>query len=77
VNIDCVQLWYMNTGAGPFEDWAEDWFHEDDVQLSHSLETDFGGGWTLDVLVCLCKKLTLTIRQGKTEKIDRQLYLIK
>jgi len=30
-NIHYLVLRYVNTGAGPFEEWAEDWLHEGEV----------------------------------------------
>jgi hypothetical protein len=30
-NISYLVLWYMNTGAGPFEEWAEEWLHVGEV----------------------------------------------
>jgi len=30
-NISYLVLRYVNTGAGPFEEWAEDWLHAGEV----------------------------------------------
>jgi len=30
-DIDYVVLRYMNTGAPPFEEWAEEWLHDGEV----------------------------------------------
>jgi hypothetical protein len=30
-NIDYLGLRYLNTGASPFEEWAEEWLHEGEV----------------------------------------------
>ena len=30
-NISFLVLRYVNTGAGPFEEWAEDWLHDGEV----------------------------------------------
>jgi hypothetical protein len=30
-NIEYLVLRYLNTGALPFEEWAEDWLHEVEV----------------------------------------------
>jgi len=30
-NIDYVVLRYLNTGASPFEEWAEEWLHNGEV----------------------------------------------
>jgi hypothetical protein len=30
-NIDYLVLRYVNTGAGPYEEWAEDWLHDGEV----------------------------------------------
>ena len=30
-NIDYLVLRYVRTGAGPYEEWAEDWLHDGEV----------------------------------------------
>jgi hypothetical protein len=30
-DINYLVLRYVNTGAGPFEEWAEDWLHDGEV----------------------------------------------
>jgi hypothetical protein len=30
-NIQYLVLRYVNTGAGPYEEWAEEWLHEGEV----------------------------------------------
>jgi hypothetical protein len=30
-NINYLVLRYVNTGAGPFEQWAEEWLHSGEV----------------------------------------------
>jgi hypothetical protein len=30
-NIDYLVLQYVSTGAGPFEEWAEEWLHNGEV----------------------------------------------
>ena len=30
-NIDCLVLRYLNTGALPFEEWAEEWLFDGEV----------------------------------------------
>ena len=30
-NINFLVLRYVKTGAGPFEEWAEDWLHDGEV----------------------------------------------
>jgi len=30
-NINYLVLRYVNTGAGPFEEWAEEWLHNGEV----------------------------------------------
>jgi hypothetical protein len=30
-NIQYLALRYVNTGAGPYEEWAEEWLHEGEV----------------------------------------------
>jgi hypothetical protein len=30
-NIDCLVLKYLNTGARPFEEWAEEWLFDGEV----------------------------------------------
>jgi hypothetical protein len=30
-NINYLVLRYVNTGAGPFEEWAEEWLHDGEV----------------------------------------------
>jgi hypothetical protein len=41
-NIDYLVLRYLNTGALPFEQWAEEWLFDGEVWSSFTLETDSG-----------------------------------
>jgi hypothetical protein len=33
-------LRYVNTGAGPYEEWAENWLHEGEAWTSYTKATD-------------------------------------
>jgi hypothetical protein len=41
-NIDYLVLRYLNTGALPFEQWAEEWLFNGEVWSSFTSETDSG-----------------------------------
>jgi hypothetical protein len=41
-SIDYLVLRYLNTGIPPFEEWAEEWLQEGEIQFSHLLATDLG-----------------------------------
>jgi hypothetical protein len=42
--INYLVLRYPNTGAPPFEEWAEKWLHSGQVQSSCTKEKAFGEG---------------------------------
>jgi len=66
-NIDYLVLRYLNTGAPPFNEWAEEWLHNREVSSSFMKETGFGGNSILVALAYRCKRLSLRIRQGEKE----------
>jgi len=57
----------MNTGAPPFEEWAEEWLHDAEVESSSSLEPDCGEDLIWCTLALWCKRLSLMIRRGEKE----------
>jgi hypothetical protein len=40
----------LNTGALPFEGWAEEWLFDGEIQCSFTSETDSGGDLISDAL---------------------------
>jgi hypothetical protein len=42
-SIDYLELRYLNTGAQPFEEWADEWLHHGEALSSYILETVSGG----------------------------------
>jgi hypothetical protein len=43
-NIGYLVLQYLNSGAAPFEERAEEWSHHGEIKSSSILATGFGGG---------------------------------
>jgi len=41
--IDYLVLRYLNTGAPPFEEWAEEWMNDGEAYTSYTREKVFGG----------------------------------
>jgi hypothetical protein len=50
-NINYLVLRYVNTGAGPYEEWAERWLHDWEVYSSCTKVTDCGEGLIWRALV--------------------------
>jgi hypothetical protein len=49
--------------------------HNGDEESSYTKETDFGGGLILVALVIQYKRLSVRMRGGEKEMLDRQSYL--
>ena len=41
-NIDYLVLRYLNTGAWPFKEWADEWLHDGEIWSSYTSETVCG-----------------------------------
>jgi len=60
---------YLDTRVQPFEEWAEEWLHDGEVESTNMRETGFGGDLIWHALASQCKRLSLRIRRGKKEII--------
>jgi hypothetical protein len=72
-NIHYLVLRYVNTGAGPYEEWAEERLHEVEVLSSYNKETGFGGDSICRALTSRTQEVESWERRGKM-RIDRRLY---
>jgi hypothetical protein len=62
-NIHYLVLRYVNTGAAPYEEWAEEWLHDVEAESFCSKETGCGG----DLIWC-----ALTSRTQEVESWERR-----
>jgi hypothetical protein len=74
-NINNLILRYMNTGAGRYEEWSEEWLHDDEVFSSYTIETDCGEGLTWRALAGPTKEVESWEKTRKKRVLDRQLCL--
>jgi hypothetical protein len=70
-------LRYLNTGALPFEEWAEECLFDGEVQSTFTSETDSGGDLISDALGQVRQEVESWDKTRRKERIDRRLYLIQ
>jgi hypothetical protein len=76
-NIDYLVLRYLNTGALPFEEWAEEWLHDWEVLSSYISATDSGDGLISVTLGQVIQEVESWDKTREKEKLDRRLYLFQ
>jgi len=89
-NIDYIVLRYLNTGALPFVELCNEWSFDGEAKSSSTSEMGIGIvsiwihwnrlHWNLPggkrKLWNMVKRLSLRIRRGKKESLDRRLYFV-